>query len=327
VRNARIGQLLASALGAAAAVATGSGELGTAVMAGGATLGGYSIASFSRSEEQSADQAAVSYLERTGIGAQGLAEFFRILDRQQLLTGQRETAYLRTHPFSRDRLTFVERHVAQGGAVAGLDAAAHERHARMVAKLVGFLELPSRAAAEFAGRDDIAGRYGHAIATFRLNDVPGALRELDALLREEPDNPYFHELKGQILFETGQVEAAVAPYREAVRLAPDAALLQLGYGRALLESGRPEAAVGPLEAVVRAEPGNAFAWRTLGIAHGRAGDMGASNLALAEAALLTGDVDDAGLFLARADKLVDAGPERRRLQDLQRSLERTRDDR
>ncbi len=325
VRNARIGQLLASALGAAAAVASGSGELGAAVVAGGATLGGYSIASFSRSEEQSADQAAVTYLDRTGIGADGLAEFFRILDRQQLLTGQRETAYLRTHPFSRDRLAFVERHVAQGGASTGLAPEAQERHTRMVAKLKGFLDLPSRALAEFADREDIAGRYGHAIATFRLNDVAGALREVDALIQAEPANPYFHELKGQILYETGQVQAAVEPYREAVRLAPQAALLQLGLGRALLEAGRPEDAVGALEAVVRAEPRNAFAWRTLGIARGRSGDMGASNLALAEAALLTGEIEDAGLFLSRAEKLVEVGPERRRLQDLERSLERARD--
>ena len=179
--------------------------------------------------------------------------------------------------------------------------------------------------ADYADRDDIPARYARAIATYRLNDVPGAVRAVDELIGREPDNPYFRELKGQILFESGRVEAAVAPYRAAVARAPDTPLFKLGLGRALLQSGRPGEAIGPLEAVVRAEPRNAFAWRTLGIAHGRTGDIGESNLALAEAALLQRRLDDAGLYLARAEEHVGGSASRQHLADLKNAFETARD--
>jgi predicted Zn-dependent protease len=92
-----------------------------------------------------------------------------------------------------------------------------------------------------------------------------------------------------------------------------------------MESGAPEGAVGPLEAVVRAEPRNAFAWRTLGIARGRTGDLGASNLALAEAAVLRRRLDDAGLYLARAEEHIETAAQRRHLADLRRVYERARE--
>mgnify|MGYP006285455943 FL=1 len=325
-KNASVEALLSTLLGAAAAAA-GAPQVGGAIIAGGATMAQQSFLSFSRSQEQSADQAAVGYLDRTGIGAAGLLEFFEILDQQRLLTGARVSPYLQTHPLTRDRISFVERHVERSGAGSDIGPDMRERHARMVAKLEGFLERPSRVLESYAGREDVAGRYARAIATYRLNDVEGALRQVETLLAEEPQNPYFHELKGQILFESGRVDEAVAPYATAARLAPEAAPIRLGHGRALLQAGRAEAAIAPLEFVVRAEPRNAFAWRTLGIAHGRAGDLASSNLALAEAALLDRRLDDAGLFLARADDMVAAGPERRRLQDLERALDQARDER
>jgi len=320
--NAAVEQILGMVLGAAAAVA-GAPQVGGAIAMGGQGLAQQSMLSYSRSQEQAADQAAVTYLERTGIGAAGLRDFFEILDQRRLLSGAQPTPYLQTHPLTRDRITFVARHA--DGDARGVDAATRERHARMVAKLEGFLEPPAQIRQELAGEDGIAARYGHAVATYRLNDVPGALREVRALIEAEPDNPYFHELEGQILFESGQVEAAVAPYREAVRLAPDQALLKLGLGRALMESGRSADAAAQLEAVVRAEPRNAFAWRTLGIARGRAGDLGASNLALAEAAILQRQLDDAGLYLARAEERVSSGSQRQQLADLERALEDARD--
>lgn len=318
-RNAAVEQILAMALGAAAAVA-GAPEVGGAIAMGGQGFAQQGFLSFSRSQEQAADQAAVTYLDRTGIGAAGLRDFFEILDQRRMLSGAQPTPYLQTHPLTRDRITFVARH-ASDDAASGVDATARERHARMVAKLEGFLEPPARVREQFAGERGIAARYGHAIATYRLNDVPGALREVRALVETEPRNPYFRELEGQILFETGQVEAAVEPYREAARLAPDQPLLKLGLGRALLESERPAEAAAQLEAVVRAEPRNAFAWRTLGIARGRAGELGASNLALAEAALLQRQLDDAGLYLARAEDRVTSGAELQQLADLERALD------
>jgi predicted Zn-dependent protease len=173
--------------------------------------------------------------------------------------------------------------------------------------------------------DTVLGRYATAIALYRLPDLPAALKGIDALLTEYPNDPYFHELKGQMLFENGRVEEAIAPYREAVELKPDAPLLRIGLAQALIESNASGAnadAIGQLEEAVAREPTNASAWRLLGIAQGRNGLEGVSNLSLAEYALLTGKQDDARLYARRAEGKIDpSDPAWLRLQDVLRAIE------
>ncbi len=314
-------QILAAILGAAA-VAAGAPQVGTAVILGGEQVARQGFLRFTRGQEQAADQAAITYLAHAGIGAEGLLEFFRVLDGQQMLTGSRVSPYLQTHPLTRDRIAFVERQVQARPQPEPMAPEFVERHARMVAKLAGFLDNPSRALQRYEGDDSFAGRYARAIATFRLNDGQGALRQLQELKALEPNNPFLHELEGQILFETGRVQDAVAPYRRAVELAPREPQVRFGYGRALLESGEVDRAAEAFEAVVQAEPRNAWAWRLLGIARGRLDDLGPSNLALAEAAILRGELGEARLFLGRADQILPAsGRERQHYHDLQAALE------
>ena len=150
---------------------------------------------------------------------------------------------------------------------------------RMVAKLRAFLTRSARGAADLPGRRSVAGRYARAIAHYRLPDLRQALADIDALLAEHPDDPYFHELKGQMLFENGRIADAIAPYREAVRLAPGAPLIRVGLAQALIETGRAgnSEAVAQLEEVTRSEPDNAGAWRLLGVARGRDGLQGGSD--------------------------------------------------
>ena len=315
--------ILSTVLGAAAAVA-GAPALGTAIIAGGQTVAQRDILSFSRSQEQAADQAGVSYLRRIGVSAAGLAEFFDILDEQNLLSASRGNPYLRSHPLTRDRIRFVESQIApdQDGS-AGHPPEWAIRHQRMVAKLDAFLGDPRRTLQQATG-DGLTDRYRRAIALYRLPDLESAVAEIDGLIADHPDDPYFHELKGQMLFENGRIEAAISPYRESVRLKP-AALLQIGLARALIESGDGEAgleAVQLLKAAVRSEPKNAGAWRLLGIAQGRSGEEGEASLSLAEWALLSGKQDDAKLHARRAEsKIGPSDPGWLQLQDILRAIE------
>ena len=142
----------------------------------------------------------------------------------------------------------------------------------------------------------MAARYARAIAHYRIPDLEPALEELDALLADHPDDPWFHELKGQVLFENGRVREAIAPYGRAVALKDDSALLRLGLARAQIEAGDAAMladAVENLEAASRLEPKEPQHWYQLGIARGRAGQRAASSLAFAEAAYLRGDVQAA----------------------------------
>ncbi|MEZ5932508.1 MAG: M48 family metalloprotease [Alphaproteobacteria bacterium] len=315
--------ILSTVLGAAAAVA-GAPALGTAIIAGGQTVAQHDILRFSRGQEQAADQAGVSYLRQVGVSAAGLAEFFHILDEHSLLSATTENPFLRSHPLTRDRIRFVEAQVQppkDGGP--GYPSEWAIRHERMVAKLEAFLDDPRRVLQK-ATSDSLTDRYRRAIALYRLPDLENAVAEIDALIADHPDDPYFRELKGQMLFENGRVEAAIAPYREAVRLKP-VPLLQIGLARALIESGSGDAgreAIDLLKAAVSGEPGNAGAWRLLGIAQGQAGEEGDASLSLAEWALLSGKADDARLHAKRAEARIKPNdPGWLQLQDILRAIE------
>jgi predicted Zn-dependent protease len=324
-RRAAAEMILATVLGAAAAVA-GAPSLGTAIITGGQSYAQSGLMRFSRSQEQAADQAGVSYLERAGLSAAGLAEFFRVLENQNVLAMSRTDPYLQTHPLTRDRIRFVQNQVAaENGRFAELPPGWALAHGRMVVKLQAFLLDPREVLQRYRSDDTLLGRYARAIALYRLPDLPAALAEIDALLAEHPDDPYFHELKGQMLFENGRVEQAIQPYRTAVQLRPDASLLQVGLAQALIESGAPGAnaeAITHLEEAVAREPTNASAWRLLGIAQGRDGLEGRSNLSLAEYALLIGKQDDARLYARRAQgKIEPSDPAWLRLQDVLRVID------
>jgi predicted Zn-dependent protease len=322
-RRAAAEMILATVLGAAAAVA-GAPGLGTAIITGGQSYAQSGLMRFSRSQEQTADQAAVSYLERVGISPAGLAEFFRVLENQNVLAVSRGNPYLQTHPLTRDRILFVENRIPPDGA-GDLPEGWSTAHGRMVVKLQAFLLDPREVLQRYDGDDTLFGRYATTIALYRLPDLPAALKGIDALLSEYPDDPYFHELKGQMLFENGRVEEAIAPYRRAVALKPDAALLRIGLAQALIESNAPGAntdAIVQLEEAVAREPTNASAWRLLGIAQGRGGLEGVSNLSLAEYALLIGKQEDARLYARRAEgKIEPSDPAWLRLQDVIRAIE------
>jgi predicted Zn-dependent protease len=316
--------ILATVLGAAAAVA-GAPALGSAIFAGGQTFAQQGLMRFSQSQEQNADQAALSYLDQAGIPARGLAEFFQILDNRNLLSvSSAANPFLQSHPLTRERMKFVERYAA-GQSGLQVPEAWVAAHARMVAKLRAFLHEPPEVLQTYEGDETLVGRYARAIAHYRMPDLPRALAEIDALIAERPDDPYFRELKGQMLFENGRVDEAVAPYREAVRLAPEAPLLRIGLAQALIETEQPGAvaeAIERLKEALQREPENPSAWRLLGTAQGRDGQEARSDVAFAEYALLIGKTDDARFYARRAESKIAANdPDWLRLQDILRVLE------
>ena len=310
--------LIGAVLGAAAAVA-GAPQLGTAILAGGATVAQRGLLAFSRGQEQAADQAAIGFLEQAGRSPEGLREFFGILESQNLRINIDGNEFLRTHPLTRARIVFLDEQVAHS-PFSGNEPSGEERelHRRMTAKLDGFLTDKALVMRRWSG-DGFADRYARAIAQYRAADIDTALGMVEELSAELPGDPWLAELEGQILFESGRIEESVAPYRLALAGAPDSALLRLGLARALLESqGGSEEAKELLEEATDIEPRNPSLWRFLGIARGRDGDEAGASLALAEHAVLVRNREDADLHLARARKRIEPGdPGWLHLQDLE----------
>ena len=307
IENRTTQAILSTALGAAAGIMTGDPRIGQAVFSGGTMLAERGLLRHSRTDESAADQAALHYLDRAGISARGLAEFLEILERRESLAAGVQDVYRRTHPLTEDRIRIVRDQSAHAPAAEqALPDEFHRRHARMVAKLDGFLDAPERTLARYDAADgSVAARYARAIAHYRIPNLDEALALIDGLIAEAPEDPYFHELRGQMLFENGRSPAALEAYREAVRLAPHAGLIRIELGRAAIETGAREAldeAARHLGEVVRRDPRSARAWYWLGIAEGRSGRPALADLALAEHALLTGDSSRAGALASRASR-------------------------
>jgi len=192
---------------------------------------------------------------------------------------------------------------------------------------MAFLYSPQQALTYFPETDmSVSARYGRAIALYRFPELKKALELIDGLIRQEPANPYFYELKGQMLFENGHVAEAVAPYREAVRLAPDVALLRVELGQVEIETENQalnSEALTNLKSATQYENRNADTWHFLAIAYGRAGDMGNMTLSLAEESMANGDKAQAKGQAHRALQLLPQGSQARlRAEDIEMEASR-----
>lgn len=328
MKQASAEAILSMILGTAAAIASGNPQAGAAVVTGGQSLAQRSILSFSRSQESSADAAGLSFLDRAKISSRGLLQFLEKLSDQELLPVDRQVEYARTHPLTRDRIDAVRYHTEKSGlADVPDDKILEQKHERLKAKLIGYL-MPDAALLRFAENDARANaRYARIIAHYRKGDTDKALKLLEKLLQEEPQNPFLYELKGQILFEDGRVRDAVSSYQKAVALLPDAGLLQAAYGHVLLETQDPKLlddAIGYLNKSLKTEPREPRTWRFLATAWGRKGDgqkeEGMVAYSLAEESLARGDVGNARKWADRALQLLPkTAPAALRAQDIKQT--------
>ncbi len=296
-------------LGLAAALATGRGEIASAAIAGGQDVALKGLLSYSRSQENAADQYAVKVLNGTGQSPKGMLEFMRLIGGQEILFGSRQDPYLRTHPVTAERISFLEDQVKRSPyGEKPADPKLIALHARMRAKLIGFLEPPERTFQLYPESDtSLPARYARATANFQAGNTDKALALLDDLIAEHPDDPYFRELRGQILFENSRVAEAVPEYEAAVRILPESGQLHLLAAHAQLETNDPaqiQPALDHLAVALQQEPNNSFAWRLNAIAYGRRGDVGMTALSLAESAISRGDAKDALDQSKRAQNLL-----------------------
>jgi predicted Zn-dependent protease len=191
----------------------------------------------------------------------------------------------------------------------------------MRAKLEGFLDGPGQVLQDYPETDtSFPAKYARAIALYRQTETEPALKAIDALLAEQPKNPYLWELKGQVLFESGRAKEAEGPHRRSVELKPDAPLLKINLGQALIAENDPaklDEAVAQVRRAVGVEPDNALAWRLLAEAYDAKGDAGMARLAAAEQNFYLGQLLEARTFAYHARELLKKdSPEWRRATDI-----------
>jgi predicted Zn-dependent protease len=264
-----------------------------------------SLLSYVRAQEESADRAAVKFLNATGQSAKGMQNTFKRFAEDFMIIATRVDPYQQSHPMPKERVIALEDLVKTNQHWDKKDPPELQlRHDLMRAKLAGFLERPDTVARRYPSTDTgLPARYARAIAAYRFGGLSGALTQIDSLIQSQPNNPYFHELKGQALLEGAQPAAAIAPLRRAAALAPNAALIRIMLGQALVATGEnkySDEAISLLRVAMQREPEQPEVFSQLAMAYGRKGELAEADLASAQAALARGDAKTARELAARA---------------------------
>ncbi len=296
---AGLGMLLAGVAGAA----SGDGRAAAGVAAGTASAAQRRFLSHTRAEEAAADRSSIRYLLSAGVDPMAAVQVLEIFVGQEMLPVGRQDPYLRTHPLTRERVRALEALVAANPGRGGEDNAANYWFARAKGKLSAFTQAPSWTLRRTRGSTDAISLMRRAVAYHRTPNPSEAARAINALVAARPDDPFVHELKGQILLENRQAAAAVNAYARAVQLAPRDALILGGYGRALLALDTADGNARALRALEQARARDFRSprlLRDLGLAYARAGRGGEASLAVAERYALIGRFDDAVIHATRA---------------------------
>ncbi|MEE2688300.1 MAG: M48 family metalloprotease [Pseudomonadota bacterium] len=313
LENATAQSIIGTVLGGVIAVASNKPQGLIVGQAAGAALAQRSFLAYNRSMEQSADQAALKYLEATKQSAQGLYDFLTLLREQERIYSKGGNPYLRSHPMSEDRLRLVAEHL-RNSRYTGTPTSdvLQSMHNRMRGKLKGFINSPDRTLREFSiNSTDFGARMARAIALSKKQEADAAIDIVDDLIASSPKDPFLYDLKGDLLVDAGHTQDAVEPYQKAISILPWAALIKVSLAQIQLENSNIESQVRlarqNLKDALHYEPELTNAWRFLATAEGRLGNSGAASLALAEEALLRGKKTRALDLAKRAIKILPKG--------------------
>jgi predicted Zn-dependent protease len=322
--------LLTMGLGILAALA-GNGDAAAGLVGSASYFGALGAVGYGREQEGRADQAGATILEKAGLSGRGLVEFFNKFRYQEVFSEFRRYRFFIDHPLSSDRIDSLDERVKKAPHYSQVDSPeAQTEHDIMKAKLMGFMQ-PQVAIVKYAESDkSYPARYARAIAYYQLKEPDKALKLIEPLIAEQPNNPYLYELKGQILFEYARGQEAEAPQRKSVELKPDASLLHVNLGQTLIALDDPkkiEEGVKELKKALVLEDDNADAWRILAEAYDKQGKEGLARLATAEYDYAIGNLTQARVFAMRAREKLDRNtPEWRRATDIVLVSKPSRDD-
>lgn len=279
-----------------AALAAGAGDAGAGILAAGQTAAQYKYLAFSRVQEATADATGAKFLREAGITGKGMLTFFKKLQNEEYAYGlQNIDPYAQSHPLSGARVAALTADVVNSPAYNAVpDPTLDERLKRVKAKLMGYVAPYDQTLRVYPETDQsIYGHYARAYAWHKAGYPEKADAEANALVKADPNDPYFLEIKGQILLEAGRPKEALAPLRAATEKSRNSPLIATTFGHALIatedKANYPEA-ITVLRAAVARDDDNPFAWYQLGTVYELSGDEPRAMLATAETASLNGDM-------------------------------------
>lgn len=320
-----IGALLGVGAGAAGAAAGNSqaAGAGAGIAMGSTEMAMRSLLNYQRTEEMTADRMAINYLNATGQSAKGMLDTFGRFASALSLSGTQIDQYRISHPLPRERIANLDELARKSPNFAKTDPAALQmRHDMARAKIAAYTGNSNALARTFRNNPGSpAAKYGNAISTFLSGSARSALPKIDALIKSDPKNPYYHEMRGEILLKANDPRGAAKSYLTAANLDPNKSpLLRMNYGRALMLTGDKAGmanAIKELKVGIASDPEFPSGYGYLAQAYGQTGNVGLADLATADMNFYSGNMQQAQIFAIRAQKQFKPGsPEWLRAQDI-----------
>lgn len=318
LRRAQTIAVVSTLLGIGAGVAgaaSGSGALagvGQGIAAGGSEVARRNLFAYQRGEEKSADQSALSYLNKTGQSAHGMIKTFQRFQNALALSGSRVDPYQRSHPVPQERIAALTTLAKQSKYFNRRDSDSLQlRHDMARAKIAAYTDRPGSVARMFKNSQSLPALYGSAITSMLYRSPREALEKIDRLIAKQPDNPYFYEIRGEVLMKANNPSKAAEAYQQAIRFdRAKSGLLKVALGQARLATGKKDQisqAVSDLREGLNREKEYAQGYRFLSQAYGQLGRIGDAELAAAEGHYHSGSYQDAKIFALRAQKKLKRG--------------------
>lgn len=311
MRAATVPMLLSMAAGLAAMIA-GAPAAGQAILLGGQQIAERTFLAFTRTQESAADQAGMRYLTATHQSGMGMVQVFKRFESQEVLSARRADPFAQSHPVPIERISALQ-NLVDASPYRDVKDSAETQYAfdMMRAKLRGYIQRPDVVFRQYPESNTAKpARYARAMAHFREPNMAKALGEIESLIADEPNNPYFLEMYGQIKVEMGKVEEGIAPYKRAVELVPDAPLIRVALAAAMLGTENPnytKQAAQELQNAITQEADEPIAWYELAQAYARLGQTGKAELATAERYFVVEAFPQAIQFAGRAQRQLQQG--------------------
>jgi predicted Zn-dependent protease len=297
--------MIVSMIAGLAAMAVGAGEAGMAILMAGEQIAEGQFNAFSRVQEATADQIAVKSLNATHQSPEGLLDTFRRFAAEEAMSAYKIDPYAVDHPVGEDRVALLETLVDQSPYKDVKDTPeAMHAYLMMKAKLEGYV-LPVKEVFNRYPASDTSepARYAHAMAYSRKPDLPKALEAINSLIKDEPNNPYFYEVLGQIYVNMARPELGVPAFQKSVDLMPNASQLRVGLAAAQLATDNAalaKPAIDNLKAALLVENDDAWAWFEIAQGYSEVNNQPMADLSTAEQMYAEGAFPQAAMFARKA---------------------------
>ena len=321
LKKAQAPMIIGLLLGIGAAVAGGDSDAVQGILLGSQQIAQGMVAKYSRGQEAAADQAAFQYLEKLGLSSKGMIDVLYNFADQEALSARNQSSRVRSHPISRQRIMALENQAVNSKFYNQRDSLELTYRYNMIrAKLEGFLKRPDDIIRKYKNNVSDYAIYASSVALYRKALTDQAIDKINILINKYPTNPWYYELKGQILYESGKINLSIEPYEKAVKFSASHPLLNIALASAYLALNDKEydiKAQNLLNNVIKKDKKNSYAWFQLAIAEARLGNIGKADLYSAERYFVLGDVNLASFHAKRSkNNLKDNGPLLMRAEDI-----------